>query len=176
LRFFLASATPSGFGRITRGNTCSKSRLKTLPIAAKRCARRPIPDSRRIHYPSLRYSTGDSMIRDCEVRVMFAISSAFTRDPSKSSSHVHSLEPAQVRKLVPVRARGAISLRPRLCALRIPVGRHLTTLGVLSGSFRPEATSYRAAHSQWWQSSGDHFVPWKVYINLRRLPSESTPT
>ncbi|GAI54733.1 unnamed protein product, partial [marine sediment metagenome] len=36
-----------------RGNIGKSSRLETLCIAAKRCSRRSIPDSRRIHHPSM---------------------------------------------------------------------------------------------------------------------------
>lgn len=79
---------PSGVGRIARGNIYQRSRLKTLPTAAKRCARRPIPDSRRIHHPTFEMSTGDFTTRDH--RVMLHTSSAFTRDPSQSCSHIQS--------------------------------------------------------------------------------------
>lgn len=45
--------TPSGVGTIARGNIGKKAGLETLCVAAKRCSRRSIPDSRRIHHPSM---------------------------------------------------------------------------------------------------------------------------
>jgi hypothetical protein len=53
LRFFLPSATSSGVGKTSRGNVSEGQDSGPFPlmIAAKRCARRSIPDSRRNPHP-----------------------------------------------------------------------------------------------------------------------------
>ena len=119
---------PSGVGTIARGNIGKSSRLETLCIAAKRCSRRSIPDSRRIHHPPMSYTPATSSC--VTIRVM---------PPARHSlatlhraAATRNLEPASVGELcepLPFRARGAISLRPRLCVLIIPFGQHLEGLG-----------------------------------------------
>lgn len=95
--------------------------------------------------PVIEISTGDFTIRDHESH---ATSSAFNRDPLESCSHTQSGAGQRVRAgaTVPARAKGAILPWPRLCALSIPVKRHLDPLDSCPLPFGRKPYSHRAAH------------------------------